>query len=48
MAKSMGPNNPMASYLEKASPEDLEKMMNTMQKFSPVITGGMKAYTFAK
>lgn len=30
MAKSMGPNNPAASFLEKASPNDLEKIMKLM------------------
>lgn len=44
----MGPNNPMSSYLENAKPEDLEKMMNMMTKFSPVITAGMKGYTMVK
>lgn len=30
MAKMMGPNNPAAAYLEKSSPEDLERLMNIM------------------
>lgn len=44
----MGPNNPMASMFEKSSPEDLEKMMNTMSKFSGLITVLLRLYALIK
>lgn len=41
MAKSMGPNNPAASFLEKASPNDMERIVG-------LLTGLMKVVTFCK
>ena len=48
MAKMLGPNHPLAGMLNNKSPEDLEKMMKMMSKFSGVITYLIKAFVVVK
>jgi len=48
MSKMLGDNHPLSGLLSKSSPEDLEKMISTMSKFSGVITTFLKCFGFVK